>query len=103
MTDGELLLTVEARKKSGWIAALLNLFIPGSGYFYCGNWLLGIAALGLIALLFWGWGHLALIFVGGLQLMFVIDGFLCASRYNKRLIVRVLNEERLANASIRAA
>ncbi len=30
--DARLLLQVEVRKKSGWIAALLNLALPGAGF-----------------------------------------------------------------------
>ncbi len=35
----------ESKKKSGFVAALLNLFIPGAGYMYCGNIILGLFVL----------------------------------------------------------
>lgn len=89
MSDVELLLLVESRKKSGGIAALLNLFLPGAGYIYCGRWILGIFAFFfVIALLVFSLGFAAI----GLDFMLVIDGFLCANRYNKQLIEKVLKE-----------
>jgi hypothetical protein len=89
MNDAELLLLVESRKKSGGIAALLNLFLPGAGYIYCGRWLLGIFAFFfVIAMLIFSLGFAAI----GIVLMLVIDGFLCAGRYNRNLINSVLKE-----------
>lgn len=91
MNDAELLLTVESRKKSGWIAALLNLFLPGAGYAYCGRWLLGIVAFFFAVFMFiasFGFAAFALI------LILVIDGFLCANRYNKKVINDALEERR---------
>ena len=89
MSDAELLLLVESRKKSGGIAALLNLFLPGAGYVYCGRWFLGIVAFFFVIGLFvLSLGYAAL----GLVLMLVIDGFLCAGRYNKQLIEKVIKE-----------
>jgi hypothetical protein len=89
MSDAELLLLVESRKKSGGIAALLNLFLPGAGYIYCGRWILGIIAFFFVialAIFTAGLGAIPLI------LLLVIDGFLCASRYNRRLIERIIKE-----------
>ena len=60
MSDAALLLLVESRKKSGWLAALLNLFLPGAGYIYCGRWILGIFAFFFIValvLVSFGLGH----------------------------------------------
>lgn len=94
MTDAELMLTVEARKKSGWIAAILNLFIPGGGYFYCGNWVLGIIAIGMLVAAFILMGVVGFFVAGTFQLMFIIDGFLCAGRHNKNMINKVLKENR---------
>ena len=37
-SDTRLMLEYELKKKSGIIAALLNLVIPGAGYAYCTNW-----------------------------------------------------------------
>jgi hypothetical protein len=89
MSEAELMLLVESRKKSGGIAALLNLFLPGAGYVYCNNWILGIVAfifVVTVSVLTFG---IAAVFLIGLL---VIDGFLCAKRYNKKLIERVIKE-----------
>lgn len=89
MSDAELLLLIESKKKSGVIAALLNLVIPGAGYMYCGRWLLGIFAFFFvigIAIITAG------IFAFGLVIILVIDGFLCANRYNKTLITKTIKE-----------
>lgn len=95
MSDAELLLTVESRKKSGLIAALLNLFLPGAGYIYCGRWFLGIFAFFFVIAMF----VVSLGFAAGfIILMLVIDGFLCAGRYNNDLLKKVL-EERAKTAS----
>lgn len=87
MDNARLLLQVEAEKKSGWIAALLNLVIPGAGYAYCGRWVLAVLAFLIvvgIAAITMGMAYPFLAFV-----MFV-DGFLCANRHNKAVIKRVL-------------
>lgn len=85
--DARLLLQAEAQKKSGWVAALLNLFLPGAGYIYCGRWILGIIAflfaIGVAAITY-GFGWPAFCFV------VFIDGFLCAGRYNKKMIMKIL-------------
>lgn len=89
MSDAELLLLIESRKKSGGIAALLNLFLPGAGYIYCGRWIPGLFAFAFTAALFvLSWGFAAV----GLVMMLVIDGFLCAGRYNRLLVERTLKE-----------
>ncbi|OQW31457.1 MAG: hypothetical protein A4E20_04005 [Nitrospira sp. SG-bin2] len=83
------MLLVESRKKSGGVAALLNLFLPGAGYIYCNNWLIGIVAFFFVITVFvLSFGFAAVFLV----LMLVIDGFLCAKRYNKKLIERVIKE-----------
>jgi hypothetical protein len=90
MSDATLLLKVEAQKKSGWLAAFLNLIVAGAGYAYCGRWFLGIVAFFFVV------GVAALTKgVGALPFMLVlfIDGFLAAGRYNKQLVQRVLAEE----------
>jgi len=94
MSDAELMLQVESRKKSGLVAALLNLFLPGAGYIYCGRIVLGIVAFFFVvgtAILTFGLAAF------GLVLLLVIDGLLCAKRYNKQLIEEVLNENRQKN------
>ena len=86
MTTEELML-LEANKKSGLVAALLNIFIPGAGYMYCGRWVLGIFAMVfVIGFVVVSLGYLA----GGLWLMLIIDGFLCAGRYNKDLLTSAI-------------
>ena len=93
MGDAELLLMVESRKKSGVVAALLNLVLPGAGYMYCGRWILGIFAFLLVVALF----LISLgAFAGFLALMLILDGFLCAGRYNRKLIERILAERAAA-------
>lgn len=89
MSDAELLLLIESRKKSGWLAALLNLFLPGAGYMYCGRWFLGVVAFFLIVAIFVTSHGFAVI---GIVFILVIDGFLCADRYNKNLITKILKE-----------
>ena len=97
MTDTALFLKVESQKKSGWIAALLNLFLPGAGYIYCGRWFLGIFAfffVGYMLVISINIGALAIenAIIGAVMIL-VIDGFLCAGRYNKKLVYRILSEE----------
>jgi len=89
MSDAELLLLAESRKKSGAVAALLNLFLPGAGYAYCGRWMLGIIAFVFVVVMFVASLGFAAI---GLVLLLVIDGFLCASRYNKKVIETIIRE-----------
>jgi len=94
MSDATLLLRVEAKKKSGWLAALLNLVIPGAGYAYCGRWILGIIVFAFIVALAVTTAGLGTIpFV----LILFVDGFLAAGRYNKKLIEQVLAEEEAKN------
>lgn len=90
MSDASLLLLVESQKKSGAIAALLNLVFPGAGYMYCGNWILGIVAFAIFCALF-----VATLGIGPLLFwpVVVVDGLLCAKRYNKKLIERVLIDQ----------
>lgn len=97
MSDMELLLLVESRKKSGWIAALLNLFLPGLGYAYCGRWLLGILTFFFVLALFVASFGLAAV---GLALLLVIDGFLCAGRYNRELLHRVIRERQESQQAV---
>ena len=87
MSDAELLLLVESRKKSGFVAALLNLFIPGAGYVYCGRWILGIIAFFfVIAMVLASLGFAVIPII----LLLIIDGFLCAGRYNKNLVTEII-------------
>lgn len=99
MTDAELMLTVESRKKSGWLAALLNLVFPGGGYFYCGNWFLGFVAIGFLVMAFVVFGPLGFVFAGSFQMLFFVDGFLCAGRFNKKMIQDILKANRTVAAA----
>jgi TonB family protein len=86
-TNTKAQLLVQARRKSGWLAALLNLVIPGAGYAYCGRWFLGIVAfIFCVALIVMSFG----IAVPGLSLILFIDGFLAAGRYNRRVVEDVV-------------
>lgn len=89
MTEAEMLLTVESRKKSGAVAALLNLVLPGAGYMYCGRWILGIVAfVFVVAMALVSFGTMAI----PLWIVLIVDGLLCANRYNKKIIQDVLNQ-----------
>ena len=96
MSDAQWTAWMESRKKSGWIAALLNIFLPGAGYFYCGRYLLGVLAFVLVALMwvaaFAVWAIFGVFAWGGITLVLVIDGFLCARRYNRKLIEQELGQ-----------
>jgi len=73
---------LKAKKKSGLVAALLNTFVPGAGYMYCGHWILGIGAFVFVvtaAILSFGYA------VGILWLTLVVDGILSAEKYNENL------------------
>ena len=95
MSDMELMLLMESRKKSGWLAALLNLFVPGAGYMYCGRWIFGIIAMVfVITLIVMSFGLAAFV----LPPILFIDGFLAAGRHNKRLIEAVIKDR----ATVRA-
>lgn len=71
-----------AQKKSGLVAALLNLVIPGVGYMYCGRVFLGIFVFFLVVFLL----VVTVGFAGFIIYpILVIDGVLCAGRANKQL------------------
>lgn len=91
MNDAKLMLLVESKKKSGWIAALLNLVIPGAGYAYCGRWLLGTIVFFIVMGIAVAAGSPEAVvpFVA----IFFIDGFLAAGRFNKKMIESVLANE----------
>ena len=86
-------LQFEAQKKSGWLAAFLNLVFPGAGYAYCGRWILGVIVFVLFVAVATGtleqWLPVPITLVGLLPIVF-IDGFLAAGRYNKDLMTRIL-------------
>jgi hypothetical protein len=85
--DAKLMLEIENKKKKGWVAALLNWFLPGAGYMYCGRWILGIVAFIFVVLLAVASGGLLAI---PLIIVLIIDGFLAAERYNKKMVAEML-------------
>lgn len=75
---------VVGNRKSGFVAAILNLLIPGLGYMYCGRFFLGVFAFIATAGIIIGTaGAGALVMY---PLVF-IDGFLAAGRANRKVIV----------------
>jgi hypothetical protein len=82
MSDTELVLLVESRKKSRFVAILLNIFLPGAGYMYCGRWILGIVAFFFVILLVVVSLGVAAI---GLYIVLIVDAALCVGRYNRRM------------------
>jgi hypothetical protein len=96
MSAADFTLLVYSKRKSGIVAALLNLFLPGAGYAYCGRWVLGIlASIIAIGMFIASFGLAAF----GIVLILVIDGFLCASRYNKLLVERMIQERHAETSS----
>lgn len=87
-------LVYESRKKSGWVAALLNLLIPGAGYMYCGRVILGIFVfLFTVTLLIVTMG----IATPLVALICVVDGFLCAGRANRDLASKLIAGQRIVH------
>lgn len=81
---------LEAKKKSGLMAAGLNFLLPGAGYFYCRNFMRGIIAFLLCVLV----GAMSVFYpvlypFWGIWLLFAIDGFIVANNYNKKLDERI--------------
>lgn len=89
-------LELEANKKSGWIAAILNLMLPGAGYIYCRRIILGIFVLLIGVFLLVGTFTIPGVgaFYGTFALIMIVDGFLCAGRYNKKAITAALAQDR---------
>lgn len=82
---------LEKKRKSGALAAGLNLIIPGAGYIYCGRVILGIAAFFIaIALVLTLFPFGAIL----IWLILIIDGFLCAERYNKKLETKIESQKK---------
>ncbi len=75
----------EQKRKKGWVAALLNLLLPGVGYMYCGNWLLGLVAGPFLLVMAFSMGALGLVFAPCIYIILIIDGFLAANRANNKL------------------
>jgi len=82
---------LQKKRKSGIKAAGLNLILPGLGYFYCNSTMRGIIALLVFSLLivlsaFQPAGFFPL---GGIWVLFFIDGFIIANHYNKNLDAQI--------------
>lgn len=92
MSDAELLLLVKSREKSGFLAAILNIFLPGAGYMYCGRWFLGIIAFAMVV----GVAFVMPIASVSFVVIMFIDGFLSAGRYNRKLIETIIKERAIA-------
>lgn len=95
-----MLLLVESRKKSRFVAILLNIFLPGAGYMYCGRWILGVVAFFfVVALIVVSFGLAAI----GLYIALIVDAALCVGRYNRRMTEELLRSraqlKREANGS----
>ncbi len=69
-------------KKSGLMAAVLNLLLPGAGYAYCGRATLGVVTFVIVVSLSVATCGIAVV---PFAIMLVIDGFLVAHRYNQSL------------------
>jgi len=76
---------LQRKKKSGALAAGLNLILPGAGYMYCGRVILGIGAL-LFCVVMVAFNPF---YVLPLWAILIIDGFLAADRYNKTLDIKI--------------
>lgn len=93
-SDARLMLTLESKKKKGWVAAVLNWVIPGAGYMYCGRRILGVIVLIIAVGVAIATGGIGLIPLG---VILIIDGFLSAERYNKKLMAELLAEQSKAS------
>ena len=68
-------------QKSGLLAAGLNILLPGLGYMYCGRIFLGIIVFPFVVGLIYVQPFAAI----AIWIVLIIDGFLAAGRYNKKL------------------
>ncbi|TPV92432.1 MAG: zinc ribbon domain-containing protein [Myxococcales bacterium FL481] len=73
------------RRKNPALAAAMNVLVPGAGYIYCGRVFLGIIAFPFVA----GMLFYEPLAGFGLTLVMIVDGFLAAGRYNRRLDERI--------------
>jgi len=79
---------LEKKRKNALLAAGLNVVLPGVGYIYCGRVILGIGAFFFAGLIFLIYPYGAIL----IWLVVIIDGFLCADRYNKKLEEEIKNQ-----------
>ena len=86
------MLIYESQKKNGAIGAFLNWLVPGVGYFYCGSVIGGVIAI-ILGIALWALAFVTLGIGTPLLALFylvvIIDGFLCAGRFNKKLALRI--------------
>lgn len=86
----EQLLIASTMKKSEGVACVLNFFVPGVGYAYCGRVFLGIFVFLLVTVFSIStMGLLLPVFM----IVCAIDGVLSVRRYNKQLIQRAIDGE----------
>ena len=99
MKDIELLIRFESQKKSPVVGAVLNFLIPGAGYFYCGDVLIGVVLLAagiavdgflIIGAATGGGMPLALAFVWLFSVIMFAVGVGAVSGYNKTLADKLL-------------
>jgi hypothetical protein len=108
LDNNEKFIAYELQKKSGGTAAILNLIWPGSGYIYCGYFVIGIIILMIYAAFFWFAASsldssismegiifiYTYVFTNIIPIEYstftvfilVADGFLAAGRYNRKLL-----------------
>ena len=99
LTDVELLIRFESQKKSAIVGAVLNSLIPGAGYFYCGDAVIGLVLL-VVGVALGGFFIIGAVTSGGipiaLALIWFISGVMFAlgaiavSRHNKALADKLL-------------
>ncbi|MBC2714854.1 MAG: hypothetical protein HF978_06030 [Desulfobacteraceae bacterium] len=76
---------LKGKSKSGSLAAGLNILLPGVGYLYCGRVILGIIVLPFVIGLIYVQPYAAIT----IWIVLIIDGFLAAGRYNKKLEAKI--------------
>lgn len=91
MSDTKLLLTIEAQKKSVFLAAFMNFIIPGSANMWCGQKLVGaiffvVAMVLYVVFMNLNKPELCTFFAIGAA----IGGAVLASRYNKNIILEAV-------------
>jgi len=100
MQDTKLLLEIEAKKKSVFLGALMNFFIPGAVQIYCGKVALGIGFF-VVSLIIYGvlvsqdLPDICTFYAIGCA----IGGAVFCSKYNKEIIVKALESSKDSAAS----
>lgn len=94
MSDTKLLLTIEAQKKSVFLSAVMNFFIPGSANIFCGEKTKGIVFF-IVAMVLYAvfinmnQPELCTLFAIGAA----IGGAVIASKYNKKIIMEAVTAD----------